>query len=117
MIVGLALQYVGPSTHLTSFDASAKAQFQDGPVSGSLRRTFSEKRLSLPSSARCGRCIGVARPYPLERKGQGLTVATGPHSATIDRHRPVFDKPAAQALARFCFAFTNYNPLRRSGYA
>lgn len=49
MIAGLALLYVGPSTHLTSFDPGAKVHFQEGPATDALRRTFAEKGLSLPT--------------------------------------------------------------------
>ncbi len=51
MITGLALLYVGRSTHLTSFDAAATTQFKDGPVSSQLRQTFSENGLSVPAAA------------------------------------------------------------------
>lgn len=48
MIAGLVTLYIGPSTHLASFDPAAKAQFQDGPVSDALRQTFAEQGVALP---------------------------------------------------------------------
>jgi OPA family sugar phosphate sensor protein UhpC-like MFS transporter len=51
MIAGLIFLYLGPSTHLTSFDVAAREQFQDGPVSDTLRETFAERGLTVPPYA------------------------------------------------------------------
>ncbi|MBM3855851.1 MAG: MFS transporter, partial [Verrucomicrobia bacterium] len=51
MIGGLVLLYLGPSTHLTSFDPAVKSHFQSGPVSEALRQSFAGKGLALPRNA------------------------------------------------------------------
>ena len=93
MITGLVFLYLGPSTHLTSFDPTVKAQFQDGPVSDTLRQTFAEKGLTLPPSASvetagqkaAGRLVWLVKNdrwylfwtgYSVEERAAGLKVTS-----------------------------------------
>ena len=51
MIAGLLTLYLSPSTHLANLDVSQKAAFTDGAVTESVRQTFLDAGVALPSQA------------------------------------------------------------------